>query len=48
MNALEVLSSKLVDSQQLLSLPSEDVAFLASKGCLSLPASDAIDEFARL
>ncbi|KAJ5447506.1 Transcription factor [Penicillium cf. griseofulvum] len=34
-----------VESQQLLSLSSEDIAFLTSKDSLSLPASDAIDEF---
>ncbi|KAJ5502785.1 Transcription factor [Penicillium fimorum] len=34
-----------VQSQQLMSLPSEDIAFLTSKDCLSLPPSDAIDEF---
>ncbi|OQE42261.1 hypothetical protein PENCOP_c004G07000 [Penicillium coprophilum] len=36
-----------VDSRQLLSLPSENIALLTSAGCLSLPASDAIDEFVR-
>ncbi|KAJ5143400.1 uncharacterized protein N7515_002187 [Penicillium bovifimosum] len=34
-----------VDSQQLRSLPSEDLLFLASKDCLTLPGPDAIDEF---
>lgn len=34
-----------VESQQLLSLPAENVAFLTSKGCLSLPTFNAIDEF---
>ncbi|KAJ5365524.1 Transcription factor [Penicillium concentricum] len=34
-----------VDSQQLLSLSSEDIAFLTSKNCLNLPASDTIDAF---
>ncbi|KAJ5824739.1 Transcription factor [Penicillium robsamsonii] len=34
-----------VESQQLLSLPSEDIALLTSKDCLSLPPSDVIDEF---
>lgn len=34
-----------VESQQLMSLPSEDVALLTSKSCLSLPTSNAIDEF---
>ncbi|KAJ5964987.1 uncharacterized protein N7479_004863 [Penicillium vulpinum] len=34
-----------VKSQQLLSLPSKDIEFLTSSGCLSLPPSDAIDEF---
>jgi hypothetical protein len=34
-----------VDSRQLHSLPSEDLAFLASKDCLTLPGPDAIEEF---
>ncbi|KAJ5696011.1 hypothetical protein N7536_006423 [Penicillium majusculum] len=34
-----------VESQQLMSLPSEDVALLTSKGCLSLPTSNEFDEF---
>lgn len=34
-----------VELQQSMSLPSEDVALLASKRCLSLPTSNAIDEF---
>ncbi|KAJ5787874.1 hypothetical protein N7457_002864 [Penicillium paradoxum] len=36
-----------VDSQQLQDLPSEDLTFLESKDCLSLPGPDAIDEFIR-
>ncbi|KOS38014.1 hypothetical protein ACN38_g11172 [Penicillium nordicum] len=34
-----------VESQQLMSLPSEDVALLTSKSCLSWQTSNAIDEF---
>lgn len=36
-----------VDSQQLQALPLEDLAFLFSKDCLSLPGSDSLDEFVR-
>lgn len=36
-----------IDSQFLSSLPPEDVVFLFSKGCRTLPDEDAIDEFAR-
>jgi hypothetical protein len=36
-----------VESQQLMSLPSEDVALLTSKDCFSLPNSNSIDEFVR-
>ncbi|RMJ23671.1 hypothetical protein PHISP_05459 [Aspergillus sp. HF37] len=36
-----------VDSQFQSSLPPEDVTYLSSKGCLTLPDEDAIDEFVR-